>query len=108
MNAAHQADTAGSGAGGALGASAAREAATDGVATNVDDFRCVGATPLSMVDYVAVEEPDPALLGDLLARGPGSLRLRACPLRHGRTSRADLRRLAVSRRPPLVRRLQLS
>src|SRR2546425_9830417 len=44
---------------------------------------------------------------ELLTRGPGSLRLGACPLRRERTSRAGLRRLGVSRRPPLVRRLQL-
>ncbi len=42
-----------------------------------------------------------------LTGGPGALRLRTRPLRYGRTSRADLRRLRVSRRPPLVRRRQL-
>ncbi len=41
-----------------------------------------------------------------LTGGPGALRLRRRPLRYGRTSRADLRRLRVSRRPPLVRRRQ--
>jgi len=37
----------------------------DCVAMNVNDLLCVGATPLSMVDYIAVDEPDPALLDDL-------------------------------------------
>ncbi len=40
-------------------------------------------------------------------RRAGRARLRRRPLRYGRTSRADLRRLRVSRRPPLVRRRQL-
>jgi len=34
----------------------------DCVAMNVNDLVCVGATPLSMVDYVAVESADPAML----------------------------------------------
>jgi phosphoribosylformylglycinamidine cyclo-ligase len=37
----------------------------DCVAMNVNDLLCVGATPLSMVDYIAVDEPDPTLLDDL-------------------------------------------
>jgi phosphoribosylformylglycinamidine cyclo-ligase len=35
----------------------------DCVAMNVNDVICVGATPIAMLDYVAVEEPDPAMLG---------------------------------------------
>ncbi len=34
----------------------------DCVAMNVNDLVCVGATPLTMVDYVAVENADPAML----------------------------------------------
>ncbi|MCW5889368.1 MAG: phosphoribosylformylglycinamidine cyclo-ligase [bacterium] len=44
----------------------------DCVAMNVNDVLCVGARPISLVDYIAVEVADPALLGPLgegLARG---------------------------------------
>src|SRR5207247_9034157 len=44
----------------------------DCVAMNVNDIICVGATPISMVDYIAVSEAKPALLeqiGKGLARG---------------------------------------
>jgi len=34
----------------------------DCVAMNVNDILCVGALPISMVDYIAVQEPDPDLL----------------------------------------------
>jgi phosphoribosylformylglycinamidine cyclo-ligase len=37
----------------------------DCVAMNVNDLICVGATPLSMVDYMAVQEARPDLLDDL-------------------------------------------
>jgi phosphoribosylformylglycinamidine cyclo-ligase len=37
----------------------------DCVAMNVNDLICVGATPLSMVDYIAVQEAHPDLLDDL-------------------------------------------
>jgi phosphoribosylformylglycinamidine cyclo-ligase len=37
----------------------------DCVAMNVNDVICVGAEPLAMVDYIAVESADPALLGEL-------------------------------------------
>jgi len=40
----------------------------DCVAMNVNDVVCVGATPLSLVDYIAVEEPSRDLL-EPLARG---------------------------------------
>jgi phosphoribosylformylglycinamidine cyclo-ligase len=40
----------------------------DCVAMNVNDLVCVGAEPLAMLDYIAVESADPQLLGDL-ARG---------------------------------------
>jgi phosphoribosylformylglycinamidine cyclo-ligase len=39
---------------------------------NVNDLLCVGATPLAMLDYIAVEEPDPevfAAIGRGLAEG---------------------------------------
>jgi phosphoribosylformylglycinamidine cyclo-ligase len=44
----------------------------DCVAMNVNDLLCVGATPLAMLDYIAVEEPDPevfAAIGRGLAEG---------------------------------------
>ncbi|GIX45896.1 MAG: phosphoribosylaminoimidazole synthetase [Candidatus Tectimicrobiota bacterium] len=44
----------------------------DCVAMNVNDLLCVGATPVSMVDYIAVQEPRPELLAALaegLCRG---------------------------------------
>jgi phosphoribosylformylglycinamidine cyclo-ligase len=37
----------------------------DCVAMNVNDLLCVGAEPISMVDYIAVQEPDPFLLTEL-------------------------------------------
>ncbi len=37
----------------------------DCVAMNVNDVLCVGAEPLTMVDYIAVQEPNPRLLGEL-------------------------------------------
>src|SRR3972149_6942002 len=37
----------------------------DCVAMNVNDVICVGATPISMVDYIAVEKPDDHLLEQL-------------------------------------------
>jgi phosphoribosylformylglycinamidine cyclo-ligase len=37
----------------------------DCVAMNVNDLICVGATPLSMVDYIAVQQAHPDLLDDL-------------------------------------------
>jgi phosphoribosylformylglycinamidine cyclo-ligase len=40
----------------------------DCVAMNANDVICVGARPISMVDYIAVQQADPALLG-ALAKG---------------------------------------
>jgi phosphoribosylformylglycinamidine cyclo-ligase len=37
----------------------------DCVAMNANDILCVGARPVSMVDYIAVQQADPRLLGDL-------------------------------------------
>jgi len=37
----------------------------DCVAMNVNDLLCVGAEPVSMVDYIAVQEPNPVLLSEL-------------------------------------------
>lgn len=37
----------------------------DCVAMNVNDLLCVGAEPLTMVDYLAVEEADPELLAEI-------------------------------------------
>ncbi|MCY3728997.1 MAG: phosphoribosylformylglycinamidine cyclo-ligase [Nitrospira sp.] len=47
----------------------------DCIAMNVNDLLCVGATPLAMVDYIAVQALDPACLGEL-AKGltEGALR----------------------------------
>lgn len=40
----------------------------DCVAMNVNDVLCVGARPVAVVDYIALEEPSPAVL-DALGRG---------------------------------------
>ena len=40
----------------------------DCIAMNVNDLICVGAEPLAMLDYLAVEQPDPAALAQI-ARG---------------------------------------
>ena len=40
----------------------------DCVAMNVNDIVCVGATPIALLDYLAVEQPDPAAL-EAIARG---------------------------------------
>jgi phosphoribosylformylglycinamidine cyclo-ligase len=40
----------------------------DCVAMNVNDILCVGARPVALVDYIALEEPTPALL-DALGKG---------------------------------------
>src|SRR5215831_3856557 len=40
----------------------------DCVAMNVNDLICVGATPISMVDYLALQEPDPDML-EAIAEG---------------------------------------
>jgi phosphoribosylformylglycinamidine cyclo-ligase len=37
----------------------------DCVAMNVNDLICVGATPISMVDYIAIERADPQILEEL-------------------------------------------
>src|SRR6266567_4515173 len=37
----------------------------DCVAMNVNDVICVGAEPLAMVDYIAIESADPDMLGQL-------------------------------------------
>ncbi len=37
----------------------------DCVAMNVNDVVCVGAEPLAMVDYIAVESAEPSMLGEL-------------------------------------------
>jgi phosphoribosylformylglycinamidine cyclo-ligase len=37
----------------------------DCVAMNVNDLVCVGAEPLALLDYIAVEQADPGLLADL-------------------------------------------
>src|SRR5262249_42967551 len=45
----------------------------DCVAMNVNDLICVGAKPLSLVDYIAIEKTDAAMLdaiGAGLCRGP--------------------------------------
>jgi phosphoribosylformylglycinamidine cyclo-ligase len=53
----------------------------DCVAMNVNDLLCVGATPVSFVDYIAVEELRPAVLEELgegLFRGAELARVSIC------------------------------
>ena len=62
----------------------------DCIAMNVNDLLCVGATPLSLVDYIAVERADAAMLDGIAAglaegaRQPGSrsraARSRSCAM----------------------------
>jgi phosphoribosylformylglycinamidine cyclo-ligase len=50
----------------------------DCIAMNVNDVLCVGAEPLAMVDYLAIEEPDPEMLskiGESLYRGAVEARI---------------------------------
>jgi len=50
----------------------------DCVAMNVNDVLCIGAEPLAMVDYLAVEEPDAEMLsriGESLYRGAEQARI---------------------------------
>jgi phosphoribosylformylglycinamidine cyclo-ligase len=37
----------------------------DCIAMNANDILCVGARPISMVDYIAVQQADPAFLGEI-------------------------------------------
>jgi phosphoribosylformylglycinamidine cyclo-ligase len=37
----------------------------DCVAMNVNDLICVGAIPVSMVDYIAIERVDPQIIGEI-------------------------------------------
>ncbi|MEA2155707.1 MAG: phosphoribosylformylglycinamidine cyclo-ligase [Solirubrobacteraceae bacterium] len=39
----------------------------DCIAMNVNDLVCVGAEPIAMLDYLAVEQPDPAALAQIAA-----------------------------------------
>ncbi len=62
----------------------------DCVAMNVNDLICVGAEPVALVDYIAVEEADPAVLGRDRHRAQG--RRRGVGDRDpGRRARADPR-----------------
>ena len=45
----------------------------DCIAMNVNDVLCVGAEPLSMVDYIAVQQPNPRLLTELLRWANGNV-----------------------------------
>lgn len=38
----------------------------DCVAMNVNDILCVGAEPVSLVDYIAIQEPDPVILEQIV------------------------------------------
>src|SRR5213595_1068368 len=57
----------------------------DCVAMNVNDVLCVGATPIALLDYIALEQATPALL-DALGRGLARRAAPASPAR-GRCSR---------------------
>jgi len=42
----------------------------DCVAMNVNDLVCVGAEPLALLDYVAVERADPEMLAEIALSAP--------------------------------------
>src|SRR5262249_50829897 len=53
----------------------------DCVAMNVNDVLCVGATPISMVDYIALQEPHPDFLeaiGEGLYEGARRAKISIC------------------------------
>ena len=58
----------------------------DCVAMNVNDLICVGAEPLSFVDYVAPEEPDAELMAQLGAGLAEGCRQANCTLSGGETA----------------------
>ena len=58
----------------------------DCVAMNVNDLICVGAEPLSFVDYVALEEPDAELMAQLGAGLAEGCRQANCTLSGGETA----------------------
>ena len=84
----------------------------DCVAMNVNDVICVGAEPLAMLDYIAIERADPAVCEEIgvgLARGAELAgdrdpRRRAGAARRAGPRRRRLRRLLRHRRPRRDRR----
>ncbi|MEC9336015.1 MAG: AIR synthase related protein, partial [Candidatus Thermoplasmatota archaeon] len=58
----------------------------DCVAMNVNDLICVGAEPLTFVDYVALEEPDEVLMAQLGTGLAEGCRLANCTLSGGETA----------------------
>lgn len=53
----------------------------DLVAMNVNDIICVGAEPLTMVDYIAIDDPDPEItreIGRGLAKGARTANISIC------------------------------
>ena len=63
----------------------------DCVAMNVNDLVCVGAQPITLVDYIAVEHAEPAML-EALGAGLAEGARRAWRLHRGRRDRRDARR----------------
>ena len=58
----------------------------DCVAMNVNDLICVGAEPLTFVDYVALDKPDEVLMAQLGAGLAEGCRLANCTLSGGETA----------------------
>jgi phosphoribosylformylglycinamidine cyclo-ligase len=71
----------------------------DCVAMNVNDLLCVGARPLSLVDYIAVQEADPDILADIAKGLAEGARLAGVSIPGGEI--AQLQEIVVGTRPGL-------
>ena len=81
----------------------------DCIAMNVNDLICVGAEPIAMLDYLAVEQPDPAALAQIaqgLKAGAEERRHRDPRRRARGAARAHPRPPEPARLRPLRRRVR--